>query len=357
MATNTAILETIKYYAHQFGFADFGITAVEPMNPAPLRQWLDAGYGAGMSYLERHLSQRANLPSLIPGANSILCFALPYQGPEPGKSAMPSVACYAQGLDYHTVISQALHHLWEKVRELCPTALARIFVDSGKLPERELARRAGLGWIGKNSCLIHPGFGSRLLLGEIITDLQLSPSAPVSGSCGNCRRCLDACPTGALAAPGIVDARRCISYLTIENRESIPLHLRPLIGNRLFGCDTCQDVCPLNNGVGQGASPLSPCPEITAPDLTAILSLTEEEFYHQFNNTALKRVQRGGLLRNACIVLGNQGNTAAIPALRHALLDTDPLVRVHAAWALDQLGNIQFISNKRGREGEAPAWP
>lgn len=336
---NTAIQDILQNYTHQLGFADFGIAAVVPMNPAPLRQWLNDGYGAGMSYLERHLSQRAKLSSLLPGARSIICFALPYPGPLPGKTNAPSVACYARGLDYHILINKALHQLWGKIKEMRPTALARIFVDNGALPERELARRAGLGWIGKNSCLIHPRFGSRVLLGEIITDLELSPSSPLSGNCGECRRCLDACPTGALVAPGVVDANRCISYLTIEHRDPISMHLRPLIGIRLFGCDTCQDVCPFNNGVGQGTSPLSPRPDIAAPDPVTLLSLTEEEFQRQYCETALKRARRGGLLRNACIVLGNLGNPAAIPALRQALQDADLLVRIHAVWALERLGD------------------
>jgi epoxyqueuosine reductase len=208
------------------------------------------------------------------------------------------------------------------------------------LPERELARRAGIGWVGKHSCLITPAYGSRVVLGEILTTLELTPAQALSGSCGACRACLEACPTGALVAPGTVDARRCLSYLTIEHKGPIPLALRPLLGPRLFGCDACQDACPYNKRVGEIATAFPPAADLLAPDLSAILNLTAEAFNRRFRHTPIQRSKRRGLLRNACVALGNLQDPAAIPALRSALLDAEPLIREHAAWALARLGEL-----------------
>jgi len=333
-------LETTRIVeqARELGFGAAGIVAVEPMDPAPFRAWLDAGYGAEMHYLERHLPLRADLRAVLPGARAVICAALPYPGPREGESAIGAVAKYARGADYHHVMRERLTILWDELQREHPGAEGRVFTDGGPLPERELARRAGVGWVGKHSCLIHPAMGSRFVLGEILTTLALEPTAPIAGGCGTCRRCLDACPTGALVAPGVVNARRCLSYLTIEHKGPIPDAERPLLGTRLFGCDACQDACPHNRACEVADSPLAPAVDLLAPDLSALLLLPAEEYTRRFRGTPFQRAKRRGVLRNTCIALGNLGDPAHLPALLHALQDPEPLIRDHAAWALERLG-------------------
>ncbi|HOF86644.1 MAG TPA: tRNA epoxyqueuosine(34) reductase QueG [Armatimonadota bacterium] len=313
--------------AGELGFAAAGIAAVEPMDPAPLRAWLAAGYHAEMAFLARHLPLRADLRRLLPAARSVIVTALAYPAPNVHEPVADCLARYARGRDYHDVVAEMLTRLWAEIRARHPDAAGRVFVDGGPLPERELARRAGIGWPGRHGCLIHPTLGTRFVLGEILTTLPLAPSEPAAGACGSCRRCADACPTGAIVAPGVLDARRCISYLTIEHKGGIPAALRPLIGGRLFGCDACQDACPHNRGMGEPA----PAPRDA---LLALLALTPEEFHRRFQGTPLRRAKRRGLLRNVCVVLGNLGGPDALPALRRALDDAEPLVREHAAWAI-----------------------
>ncbi|MHB9023751.1 MAG: tRNA epoxyqueuosine(34) reductase QueG [Armatimonadota bacterium] len=329
--------------AKELGFAAAGIVAAEPMDPAPLREWLAAGYGAEMHYLQRHLPLRGNLEAVLPGARSVICMALSYSGLHRGEHSVGAVAGYAQSTDYHDVVHGMLKMLWDQIHSQHPNEQGRIFVDGGPLPERELARRAGIGWVGKHSCLIAPGLGSQFVLGEILTTLPLEPTLPQTGSCGSCRRCLDACPTGALVAPRIDDARRCLSYLTIEHKGPIPREIRPLLGGRVFGCDTCQAACPYNSGVGEETLPLT-------LDLLDLLAITDGEFRHRFRGTALNRAKRRGLLRNACVVLGNLRDPTALPALRSALADAEPLVRGHAAWALGQYGEENALRERRGIE-------
>jgi epoxyqueuosine reductase len=335
------IIDQLQTRARAHGFVAVGVALVRPMDPSPLVDWLDAGHGAEMTFLRRHAPLRADLAQVMPGARSVICVAMPY--PEPEGHGLPEglVARYARGRDYHDVLRERLHALWD---DLGIDAEGRIFVDSGPLPERELARRAGVGWVGKNACLIVPGIGSRVVLGEILTTADLPPTALVAGDCGDCRRCLAACPTAALVAPGVVDARRCLSYLTIEQRGPIPEDLRPLMGTHLFGCDACQDACPhnspatpLSSGRGAGGEGRAGARNDTTPSLTPLLALTEETFRARFRNTPILRAKCAGLLRNACIVLGNLGDPAAIPALTRAANDPDPLVREHAAWALERL--------------------
>ena len=331
--------------ASDCGFAAVGITRVEQMDPAPLRAWLAAGYAAEMAYLQRHLPLRAHLDAVMPGARSVICVALAYPGPTPDESPIGAVARYARGADYHTVVRERLQQLWTAIARR-EGGEGRIFVDGGPLPERELARRAGLGWVGRHGCLLHPRLGSRFVLGEILTTLDLPTAAPLSGSCGDCRACLQACPTRALVAPGIVDARRCLSYLTIEHRGAIPCELRPLLGTRLFGCDSCQDACPYNRGVGKGiASPLGGRTDLHSMDLTTVPALSAEAFRALFAQTPLLRAKRRGLLRNACVALGNRQDPSAIPALRDALHDEEALIRGHAAWALGQLGADELLKD------------
>jgi len=339
--------------ARALGFGAAGIAAVTTMDPAPFRAWLEAGHAAGMDYLARHLPLRADLPSVLPGARSVICAALPYPGPWDGESVVGAVAKYARGADYHDVVRERLTLLWDELQREYPEATGRIFVDSGPLPERELARRAGVGWVGRHSCLIHPELGTRFVLGEILTTLALEPTPPITGGCGTCRRCLDACPTGALTEPGIVDARRCLSYLTIEHKGPLPRELRPLLGTRLFGCDACQDACPHNQKVLNIDSPLTPSLDLLAPDLPALLLMPVADFHRRFRGTPLHRAKRRGVLRNTCVVLGNLGDLTNIPVLMYALHDHEPLVRGHAAWALGRLGAREALAEALIHEADA----
>jgi epoxyqueuosine reductase len=249
------------------------------------------------------------------------------------------VARYARGEDYHDVLRRRLGELLNWLREQSPGCRGRAVVDTAPLLERDFARRAGLGWFGKNTMLLNKRLGSFFFLGALLTDVPLRPDPPhESAHCGTCTACLDACPTGAFTGPGWLDSRRCISYLTIELRGSVPEDLRPGLGNWVFGCDVCQEVCPWNRKAPVGAEPqLSGRPDLVQLDPVELLGLSEEAFRHRFRGTALMRARRRGLLRNAALVLGNAGDRAALPALRRALEDPEPLIREAAAWAIGRI--------------------
>jgi epoxyqueuosine reductase len=251
------------------------------------------------------------------------------------------MAAYALGPDYHDTLASRMAPLSDLLRRAGQSA--KTYVDHGWLLDRAAAARAGLGWLGKNTNLLVPGAGSYVFLSEIVTSAELEPDLPSSKNCGACDACLRACPTGALIAPGILDNRRCISFWTIEHRGPIPLEIRPLIGDWIFGCDLCQEVCPIN------AYPRRAAPDTAAlaayrqapdprPVLEELLLLDEAAFSDRFRGTAVWRTRRSGLLRNACVALGNVGERSSVPALAGALRDHDPLVRGHAAWALGRLG-------------------
>jgi epoxyqueuosine reductase len=271
------------------------------------------------------------------------------QGADAPRSDNPArVARYALGPDYHDVLRQRLNRLLQWVQAEVPGCRGRGVVDTAPLLERDFARRAGLGWFGKNTMLIHKRLGSYFFLGALLLDLELKPDVPQeTRHCGTCTACLDACPTQAFAGPGVLDARRCISYLTIELRGPIPAALREGVGEWLFGCDVCQEVCPWNRKAPAGAEPaLRPRAELEALGAAELLGLSEEEFRRRFRGTALTRARRRGLLRNAAVVLGNRGDPAALPALRRALADPEPLVREAAEWAIERIETFS-----RDREG------
>jgi epoxyqueuosine reductase len=253
------------------------------------------------------------------------------------------ISRYAWGADYHDLMAPRLEELAASIRaETGGRAADRIYVDTGPVLERAYAAAAGLGFIGKNTCMIHPRFGSWLFLGEILLDVDVGRDVIPSykgGGCGTCTRCLEACPTGALVAPYVLDARRCISYLTIELKGAIPGELRPLLGNRIYGCDVCQEVCPWQRFARptQERAFRAADPDRAAPPLLALIALDEEGFRRRYTGSPIARIGRGRFLRNVAVALGNWGDRQAIPALEKALTDADPLMREHAAWALERI--------------------
>jgi epoxyqueuosine reductase len=331
----------IKAEAQRLGFELAGIApAVSPVGFSALKEWLDHGYAGEMQYLERRRDAYGNPESVLPGVRSIVMLGKNYKTAEPSGPAVATegrISRYAWGTaDYHDVLRTLLKQLAAFVRRLQPQAKTRGIVDTAPLLERDFARLAGLGWFGKNTLLINKGRGSFLFLCALLTDLELEPDAPHETShCGTCTRCLDACPTDAFVAPYVLDARKCISYLTIELKGPIPEALRPGMEDWLFGCDVCQDVCPWNR-----KSPTTQMPEfqpregLQVADAIRLLQLTTEQFEAEFGETPLARPGRTGILRNAAIVLGNSRDPTAIPALQNGLQDADPTIREACEWAL-----------------------
>lgn len=323
----------IKGRARELGLDVCGITSADPARYAEFyQQWTADGKAGEMQWLAREPERRADPGKVLPGAKSIIVAGLNYWQPQP--KGRGRIAKYALGEDYHHVLLGKLETLAAEIS--AAGAQTKSYVDTGPVLEKPLAERAGIGWQGKSTMLISTKLGPWLLLGEIITTLELEPDASQKDHCGSCTRCISACPTGAITAPYQLDARRCIAYLTIELKGSIPEELRPLIGDRVYGCDECLDVCPWNrfarttrearfltHNEGDGRDPLH-----------ALLEISQAEFKRRFAKSPILRVKRRGLLRNVCVVLGNIGTEADLPALEKASLHEEPLVREHAAWAI-----------------------
>ncbi|NLF00326.1 MAG: tRNA epoxyqueuosine(34) reductase QueG [Anaerolineales bacterium] len=365
--------DVIQAHAHTLGFDLVGISpAGLPPHLDAYREWLAQGFHGDMGYLARpdRVARRADPTLILPGVCSIVSVGLRYFAGElpadiAGAPSRGLIARYAWGNDYHDVMLGRLEALADTIRaEAGPGTHALAYVDSGALLERSLAVQAGLGFFGKNTCLIHPRMGSWLLLGELLVDVDLEPTLVGhrnvgSVGCGTCRRCIEACPTGALVAPYVLDARRCISYLTIELKGPIPRDLRPLIGNRIFGCDICQEVCPWQRFAQPTSDPAfqAASAEAAAPMLTTLLSLDETAFQARYRSSPIWRARRRGLLRNAAVALGNWGDAQALPALAAALGDPEPLVRGHAAWALGRIGGpTACAALEAARQREQDAW-
>ena len=331
-----ALTGAVKARARELGFDRVGVgPATPPPHAAAFEAWLDAGHAATMSYLARGRADRLDPARLLPGARSVVAVALSYK-PAPDDASSPGVASYARGADYHDVLRERLAMLAVCLRETAgPETASRVAVDTSAVLERDLAARAGLGWIGKNTNLLAPELGSLFFIGIVLTTAELAFDEALPDRCGTCTACLDACPTRAFPAPYVLDARRCISYLTIEHRGDMDDALRESVGEWLFGCDICQDVCPWNakavptrEPALRAAGPLGPIAEL--------LALTPPAFRARFHGSAMTRAKRAGLLRNAAIVLGNRRDPAAVPALRLALGDPAPEVRSAAAWAMER---------------------
>ena len=331
----------IRDQARRLGFAACAFARAERMadDEARWRAWLAAGQAGTMGYL--HTPDRADPRTLLESAKTVVICALPYaagEGTADGEAPHGRVARYARGEDYHVVLKDRLRALAAFVAQETDVAW-RACVDTAPLLERAVAAQAGLGFVAKNSMLITPGVGSYTLLGELLLSVEIEPDAPQESRCGRCTACIEKCPTGAIIADRVVDARRCISYLTIELDGPIPRELRPLCGDWVFGCDLCQEVCPFNASASDLVpADLRPRPNRSRPSLRALLALNTNQFKRYVDRTAMRRVRRRQLLRNVCVALGNVGGTGDIPALSEALRDREPLVRGHAAWALGRLG-------------------
>ncbi|MCW3098634.1 MAG: putative iron-sulfur cluster binding protein [Chthonomonadaceae bacterium] len=374
---NLSILtKAIKARARELGFDLVGVTGAEPSAFAEeYRDWVAQGYAGEMEYLTRNLHRRLDPRELVPDARSIIVVGMNYYAdaeegpgtppPDPDRALF---ARYARGDDYHDVMTARLRELLCFLQaQAGPEAAGRVYVDAGPVLEREVAQRAGLGWFGKNTLLINTRRGSYFFLGEIVTNVALEFDVPAQGGCGTCTRCLDACPTGAILEPYKVDSRRCLSYLTIELKGAIPEEFQPALsasGNRIYGCDICQEVCPINRTREAARYPtLFPTEEpafqprdVTVnSSVTDLLYLTEEEFREKFKGSPVKRAKRRGLLRNAAAALCMRADADAVAALEHALNDPEPLVREAAGRSLDAIRSRHVsLSSKSATDLEQP---
>jgi epoxyqueuosine reductase len=359
MTDKVALTVAIKAEAHRLGFTLAGVCpAVAPTGVTRLAEWLDRGYAGQMEYLASRQHAYDHPRHVLEGVRSIVMLGLPYHTaePQPPQAGEGRVSRYAWGTgDYHDVIHAKLKKLVAALVDAVPGAKARGVVDTAPFLERDFAVLAGLGWVGKNTLLIHKPLGSYFFLAALLTDQVLDYDEPfATDHCGNCRACLNACPTQAFPEPYVLDATRCISYLTIELRAAIPRELRPGMGDWVFGCDVCQEVCPWNHRApASDERTFQPTSGTNPIDLAALFELDDDAFRRRFRQTPLWRARRGGILRNAAVVLGNQRFIAAVPALIRALHDTDPIIRGASAWALGQIGTpdaMEALNKRRGIE-------
>jgi epoxyqueuosine reductase len=356
------ISQAVTQAAAAAGFELAGIASLREEDFAELdafSEWIEAGNAGEMRYLEKRTEtgslRRASAKNAAPWARSVVVCGLNYNTDQPYSTQVhdPSrgwISRYAWGnRDYHHAVKDRLQTVEGAIQELAlqqkMEALTRTYVDTGPIVERVYAKYAGLGWIGKNTCLIHQKQGSFFFLGVILTSLDLVPGVPAPDRCGSCTRCIDACPTQAIVAPGKLDARRCISYLTIEKRGEIPLDLREALGQHVFGCDICQDVCPWNNKPGNAPFTLAPefqaQPGLFHPDLDWLAEMNEEAFQEAFRESPVKRAKYAGLKRNVAIAMGNSGRKEFVPRLEEMAAGADPVLAGHAQWALEKLRAAQ----------------
>jgi epoxyqueuosine reductase len=377
MIPGVSLTDSLKKAALEIGFDLAGVAPASSVRDLEFaRHWLEQGYGGEMYYLEN--VRRHDLRRVLPSAQSVVCVGLIYNAPLPyseeaksrvtgGESPRAWISRYAWGRDYHELMRAKLEQLRAAIEKMAAGVETRVYVDTGPIVERAFARLSGIGWTGKNTCLINEQKGSWFFLGVVLTNLVLAPDVPAPDRCGSCTACLEACPTGALVEPYVMDASRCIAYLNIELKGSIPLEFRPAIGANVFGCDICQDVCPWNskgrnqesgarsqNGPGQRAAattslpdfqpleiPLTPAPNpqplafsLFNPRLEDLAAMSEEDFRQAFRHSPIKRAKYRGWLRNLCVAMGNSGDRRFIPKLEELAQYPDEIVREHATWAL-----------------------
>jgi epoxyqueuosine reductase len=348
----------LKAEARRLGFDLVGVApAVVPTGYGCYLEWLEAGREAGMGYLRRHAEAKGHPRHVLEGVRSIVVAGMIYGHPDPTPPgpSQGKIARYARGDDYHEILWRKLECLLGWLQGEWPGVVGRAACDTAPLLERDFARMAGLGWIGKNTCLIDRKAGSFTVLGSLLVDVELAYDAPNEANhCGTCTRCLDACPTDAFDGPYQLDARRCISYWTIEHKGSIPDREAERLGDWAFGCDVCQDVCPWNRKAPSGReSGLDAKPGRVNPDLIEWLAEDAASFRKSLKGTALARSKRSGLLRNAALILGTRRNLDAVPVLIDRLADPDPVIRRASAWALGRIGSATALDALRRAEGEA----
>lgn len=334
--------ETIRDRARQLGFDDCRFTTAKPPDHADAYQrWLDQGRHGELGWLERNAHKRLDPTEIVPDAKSIVCLTTSYSGDVDNTESGP-IARYARYRDYHDVIAEPLRKLTAFINEMLgeePRSKASLwYTDTGPILERDAAQRAGIGFVGKHTNLISRRNGNWIFLSEIITRLELKPDPPAPNRCGKCTACIDVCPTEAIVAPFELDARRCISYLTIELKGSIPEAFRPAIGRRIYGCDDCLEACPWNRFAQAGHMMKGEeRTDLQVPDLVELLSLDEAAFRDRFRGSPMFRTKRRGVLRNVCVALGNSAGRDALPALETARQDSEALIAEHAKWAIDQI--------------------
>ena len=338
--------ELLKTHARSLGFDLCGVAAADAYPELQfLDEWLARGYAGSMRWLAQSAARRSDVRAVLPAARSVIVTGTLYNtraDAAPPSRTHGEIARYAGGHDYHHVLQRRLEALVDWMRTVASEPFdARVYVDGGPVQERVYAQYAGLGWIGKNTCLINPELGSMLFLGEILCTLPLEPDTQGLEQCGSCTRCLEACPTGALVEPGVLDSNRCISYLTIELRESIPAGLRSAIGNHIYGCDVCQTVCPYNQPPATSSDPAwRPPQELTLPELARLWRCPDDELQTLIRGTAMTRAKLTGLRRNIASAIGNSGDPDAIAALAVPRDDSpsidDPMVQEHVRWALER---------------------
>jgi len=347
----------IQDMARRLGFARCMVTQphISGLHGRALQDWVNAGMQANMSWMAEDMRMQRRLApeSMLAGVRSVISVAMPYTPPVYGLDEAGAeqgggvIAAYAHGDDYHEVMKKRLKALARELDALLGAHDQRVYVDTAPVLEHALAESAGLGWQGKHSLTIHRDLGSWFLLGEIFTTAAIEPDEAAANHCGTCSACMDICPTKAIVAPYVVDARLCISYLTIEFDGFIPPHLRPLMGNRIYGCDDCQLVCPWNSHAARTDAEtdlLRPRGENCLPDLASLLHLDDDGFRQRFRKSPVRRTKRRGLLRNVCIAMGNSGHDGFVDDLLAVLDDDEPLIRAHAAWALGQLAGAENMS-------------
>ncbi len=333
----------VKAAAREVGFDLVGIASAQrPLHLDFFADWVARGYAGEMAYLTEQVAQRSALRTAFEWARSLVCLGVQYDTPHAYSTQAPSdrgwIARYAWGDDYHQVLTALLDRLVVHLERELGAFRSRRYVDTGPIAEKAWAAAAGLGAYGKNTCLLDPDHGSWFFLGEIVSDLELEPDTPRADLCGSCTACLDACPTQAFPEPYVLDATRCISYLTIETKGAIPESQREGLGRHVFGCDICQDVCPWNQKRRhQGQAAFEPRAGLEAPDLAQLAVLDAQAFAERFRRSPVKRAKRRGLLRNVAVAIGNAADASRRPVLERLLADQDPLVREHAAWALERL--------------------
>jgi epoxyqueuosine reductase len=349
VATNESLEEAIRAEATRLGFVACGFTRADAADAAglDLRRWLESGHHGTMGWMETRADQRVSPRALWPEARSAIALGMSYApGSDPlalaGHPELARISVYAQGGDYHKTVKKALKALARFIVERAPSEL-KVFVDTAPVMEKPLAQAAGIGWQGKHTNLVSREHGSWLFLGVILTSLKLEPDAPADHGqhCGTCRRCLDACPTQAFTGPHRIDARRCISYLTIEHDGPIPEEFRKATGNRIYGCDDCLAVCPWNRFANAAAANKAflPRAELAAPRLADLLALDDAAFREMFAGSPIKRIGVKRMIRNCLIAAGNSGDGSLLEAVRPHLADQDPVIAEAAQWAFTQLAD------------------